>query len=580
MAIYQHGGTAEIGPQDLSTGLALLERTCERGDYLACHELATLYARGERVERDLARAEALYTRMCEIDYSISCLQLGHLHSIEHAEHPKDVGKALTSYLQACDAGASAGCMAAGRLLLLDTASRDEPRARALFETACEDGQISACSELAHMLERGQGGPLDHARARVLYQRSCDAGARYECIALAHSYLDADAGHGAPDQGEAILDKLCREATLADPDAITIGAFACHDLGQHFSGRDLVRQDLDQARAAFERGCELGYDRSCATLGEGLVKGRPFAADPKRGLQLLARAVELEPKHNTIKLGVALVEAASPHGDPERGLAMLDAECRNDRELACSHLYRLYRSGTTSVPADTGKAVEYAELDCFRSYGANDLRLRASAMSCIEAANLRQRSTDPRVRDDAKIVAVLARACEIQPSLHCRRLAKLYETGELETVPRDGARAKVLHEQACLAGDAQSCGGSSVTSDVDCLLDPSLSKCKRAPSEPDSAAKLPAKLSVSQITAGIKPIRAAVARCGAEHGAASGIKVRIEITIEGATGKVVSATVLAEHEGTPLGECAEAAAKQVVFPRFEAATQGFQVSFQT
>ena len=121
-------------------------------------------------------------------------------------------------------------------------------------------------------------------------------------------------------------------------------------------------------------------------------------------------------------------------------------------------------------------------------------------------------------------------------------------------------------------------------DVDCLIDKNLPKCKggsAGTTAPKPAAKpavepepaLAAKLDQSQILAGIGPVKTAAKSCG------SGTTVEIKFSVRGSTGRVVSATPLAEHSNSAVGQCVTKAAKQATFAKFSAEQQGFSFKFR-
>ncbi len=125
-------------------------------------------------------------------------------------------------------------------------------------------------------------------------------------------------------------------------------------------------------------------------------------------------------------------------------------------------------------------------------------------------------------------------------------------------------------------------GSSSTSsktrdvDADCRLDPNACGGSSSGSRPAGGGNhpsLPEKLSTTDIRDGIAPVKAAAKACGEKHGAEPGEKVKIKLSIAGATGTVTSARAEPPHTGTPLGICVEAALKRAKFKRFQKASLG-------
>jgi len=106
-------------------------------------------------------------------------------------------------------------------------------------------------------------------------------------------------------------------------------------------------------------------------------------------------------------------------------------------------------------------------------------------------------------------------------------------------------------------------------DVDCILDPKIDKCLGAPEKTG----LPHTLNTTRVREAIAPAKPNAKACGAEHGATPGEKVKVKLTISGATGRVVSSVAMDEHAGTPLGHCVAEALGAARFPRFQKPSLG-------
>lgn len=129
-------------------------------------------------------------------------------------------------------------------------------------------------------------------------------------------------------------------------------------------------------------------------------------------------------------------------------------------------------------------------------------------------------------------------------------------------------------------------------DVDCLLDPGLAKCgKKKPSarkparknkgaaKPAADSSLPEALSQSQLLSGLRSAKSRAKGCGKKHSASAGARVRVRMSISGATGKVTSAVPQGEHASTALGKCVAKAASAASFPKFQKRSQGLQYNFK-
>ena len=143
--------------------------------------------------------------------------------------------------------------------------------------------------------------------------------------------------------------------------------------------------------------------------------------------------------------------------------------------------------------------------------------------------------------------------------------------------RSANKAKTKRKTTRSSKASSSSGRPSIP--VECVLDPSrcdgTSKTGAGSSTPAPAgpAKRPEKLSVAQLKSALSSTKAQARRCGPEHGVDPGTRVRVKLSIEGASGRVVSATAEGAHAGTSLGRCVANALSRTEFPRFGAKRMG-------
>ena len=119
--------------------------------------------------------------------------------------------------------------------------------------------------------------------------------------------------------------------------------------------------------------------------------------------------------------------------------------------------------------------------------------------------------------------------------------------------------------------------------LECVLDPSLPKCggktkTPPPSEPPKTKvdpNLPETLGNTDIRNGIAAVKGSAKMCGDKFGAQGGEKVRVKLSIVGATGAVSSTAAEDPHRGTALGNCVAAALKKATFPHFRKSVIGVE-----
>lgn len=114
---------------------------------------------------------------------------------------------------------------------------------------------------------------------------------------------------------------------------------------------------------------------------------------------------------------------------------------------------------------------------------------------------------------------------------------------------------------------------------ECLLNPNKPGCSNAkPTGPASKdtnldGGLPEKLTQVEIRQAIRPAKSKAKSCGSLHAVAADTLVRVKLSIEGSTGKVVSASAMSPHDSHPVGQCVADILKTATFPRFKTAQQG-------
>ena len=212
---YRDGADGDVFDPARAFGLATLG--CDGGDPAACAALASLHLLGLGTTWSPQRAIALYERSCAADHATACGALAKIY---------DEGR-----------GVDGDPERAGRYL---------ERARALWLTACKDGDGHACAEAA-----SQGHNRDPS-TRSLAQRGCEHGDRHGCVLVLHAQLAEPAAAGAALQE---LDRRCNDDE----------AEACEELA---AAGDLPGRAYDARRSAADtlRACVLGSPRACVRAG--------------------------------------------------------------------------------------------------------------------------------------------------------------------------------------------------------------------------------------------------------------------------------------------------------------------------
>jgi TPR repeat protein len=123
------------------------------------------------------------------------------------------GLATLGYLVASTTGPQLDAIGHGNQGLAyavgDGVERDDARALAHFELACEGGNAEGCGNLGAMLEQGRGTAADAERALHLYERACDGKVALACSNLGALYVKGERVEADTTYARQLFDWACR-----------------------------------------------------------------------------------------------------------------------------------------------------------------------------------------------------------------------------------------------------------------------------------------------------------------------------------------------------------------------------------
>jgi TPR repeat protein len=353
---------------------------------------------------------------------------------------------------ACDTGDAWSC---GRLAARHEhgsgVPRDEARAAALYEKACDASDAFACAGLGRLVRLGRGGlARDPARARVLFEKACG---------MEHA---ADGGPGDPDatRGCALLGEAYRDGTgvAARDDTRAVALFrdacahgdatGCKDLGtMHQYGRGGLARDEAAAAARYREACDGGEVLGCNDLGVLVGSGRGgLATDPRLAGDLYRRACD-----GGAMLGCDNLAWMIEHGqgglaaDPARAAALYKEACDQGDARGCGNLAVMIERGIAGLPADPPRAAALYEEACDQG----------DAHACDNLGTMVEQGKGGLVVDLEKAGDLYRRACDAGDPDGCGDLGRLVEAGRGGQT-RDDARAVSLYEHACDGGALRGC----------------------------------------------------------------------------------------------------------------------------
>jgi TPR repeat protein len=230
---------------------------CRRGNPSSCTTLGTLYASGQGVQLEPARAIPLYEKGCDGGNWAGCFDLG-LAFQRGLGVPQNIGMAKTSFKRACDGGNARGCTNLG--FIYETgkgAIQDFTQAMAFYRRGCDAGNPLGCTDVGLIYANGKGVATDLALSATFLKRGCEGGDPHGCSNLGTFYENGRGIEADLPRATALYEKACKGG---DP-------FGCKALGFMFANGKGVPKDFDRARTLYERACNSGASEGCSNLGQ-------------------------------------------------------------------------------------------------------------------------------------------------------------------------------------------------------------------------------------------------------------------------------------------------------------------------
>ncbi len=384
----------------------------------------------------------------------------------------DPKKAVIYFVRGCDGGDDAACWEA----LQDFYDVDDSTALKVTSLLCDKGDLTGCSALAFMYQKGkgvdknvekaveinrrvcnsdhsglvsgracfrlgasyftgEGVELDDAEAVRFFRKSCVVGDDYGCSGLGVAYW---LGRGVEqDLAEAV--KLQRES--CDAGAL----YGCRILGVHYLRGDGVEQDFERAFKLLQDACDQNDLFACAVLGEFYENGLGVEQNYAKAEALYQDACDRGETSGCVRLGGLYFVGAGVEMDTALAVEHYQQACDSSDFLGCSRLGIAYELGK-GVPMDEAKAIEYFKWACDKreSDGCTNLgRIKIKRGRYHEAA------------------LILDQACAWGDTEACYFVGHLYDSG-LGGFAKSADKAVSFYEKACLAGmEPELCGDLSL-----------------------------------------------------------------------------------------------------------------------
>jgi len=359
---------------------------------------------------------------------------------------------------ACDEGNVSACSDLGVVYLNDG---NEDRARALFSSACDGDHALGCSNLGAILERSKA-PTDRKRARELFKAACLEKIGMACSNYGRALVRGIGGEVDLQGGVEAFDNACKLGER----------LGCVDQASFLAeGKGVDKADQQEARLLFLKGfpdtkdtqgpfdasataqerkhfaaqsildtlvCERGDSRGCNRLAILLWNGRGVPQDKAKARELAGKACDAKNRFGCWNSTYyALLEETTPDALKKAARAF-HGHCTKEELKSCDRVVEeLY--GLKKLPA----ALLAGRAAC-----------EQGAPSACEVVAIMQFAGEATPKDIGGALETMTRACDLGLPSGCKNIAVLHDKGT--GTPRDVAKANTLFSQACDMGNGQAC----------------------------------------------------------------------------------------------------------------------------
>jgi hypothetical protein len=313
-----------------------------------------MYAYGNGVARDDARASAYHLRACERGNPNGCALWVVALLRDGGLTADNAPRAVELLTWACNEEAGFACYFLGVVTALgrggapDAARAAEHwrRAATLLERTCEvDHEDWACGWHAHLRRNGIGVPADVVGASDAYARLCERSPDF-CVEAAELLRPAVGADPVPRRRVALLERACEGGNMR----------GCHQLADHLDRGDGVARDPSRARS-LRASVAASLERDLPDDGNGVFHralarlyrtGDGVARNPARAAALFESACSLGRSDACLDAATLRDGVEAGPRDPVRARALRDDACALGVRAVC-------RPGRPRAPAAPPRA---------------------------------------------------------------------------------------------------------------------------------------------------------------------------------------------------------------------------------
>lgn len=300
--------------------LGVCEDRCAADHAQDCNDLGSIYAEGERVEKDWPKAMTLFEKACKLDSKVGCANMAFM--LRKRATPPEPARAYTFLERACSLGAADACNTMG--FMQDHGegmAEDNTKALSLFDQACEKGSGIGCKNAGFMYADGTGTERNQATAVARFEKGCELEDWTACNEFGVA-LD-----NGPEQQRAV-EAFARACGGGDPQG-------CSNLGvRRRTPPEGKEPDLAGAIEAFTKGCDGKYGRACFELGLMYDEGMGTAKDATKAVDFYDQACGLQNASGCINAGISYRDGDGVEIDDTMAAVRFKDGCSQKSQKSC------------------------------------------------------------------------------------------------------------------------------------------------------------------------------------------------------------------------------------------------------
>lgn len=273
-------------------GFKYSEKACKLNDSRGCYNLGVVYAFGKGVDRDLIKAENLWTDGCKLNEGMSCYMLASFFIKDEKLQRELYKNSEKSLLNSCNKSSALACTFLGNMYERGLGvNQNYLTATKFYEQACNLNSSDSCEMLGFLYNNSLGVKQDERKAIEYWEKSCSLKNGSACFSVAKLYYsvfnnerkslsfykkscDYNYGYGCFITGLAYKDdnkdELSRTTLNKAFQLFYDGCKAdeevdCYVLFEMYREGYAVEKNMIKASEYCEKSCKLGLEVACEEL---------------------------------------------------------------------------------------------------------------------------------------------------------------------------------------------------------------------------------------------------------------------------------------------------------------------------